>query len=78
MCRRQDVSAHYLAREKLQSLLERKFPRHPGLNFHIRVGGFRPMSANAALLMPALAWSQLCENVWSFDAPEEVSEEELE
>ncbi|KAL4876501.1 hypothetical protein BJY04DRAFT_222982 [Aspergillus karnatakaensis] len=56
MCPRQDVSAHYLTREKLQNYLERKFPDHPGLNFHIK----------------------LCENVWSFDAPEELTEDELE
>ncbi|KAL4775883.1 hypothetical protein BDW60DRAFT_176996 [Aspergillus nidulans var. acristatus] len=56
MCRRQDASAHYLTRTKLQGFLERRFPTHPGLNFHIR----------------------LYEDVWSFDAPEEVTEEELE
>ncbi|KAL3451556.1 hypothetical protein BJX65DRAFT_220831 [Aspergillus insuetus] len=56
MYRRQDVSAHYLTRAKLQDFLEERFPRHPGLNFHIR----------------------LYEDVWSFDAPEEVTQEELE
>lgn len=35
--RRQDTSARYIKREKLQRLLERLFPRHPTLNFHIRV-----------------------------------------
>ncbi|KAL2847366.1 hypothetical protein BJX68DRAFT_268233 [Aspergillus pseudodeflectus] len=56
MCRRQDASAHYLTRAKLQDFLEQRFPRHPGLNFHIR----------------------LYEDVWSFDAPEEVTQDELE
>ncbi|KAL4960021.1 uncharacterized protein BDV14DRAFT_183506 [Aspergillus stella-maris] len=56
MCRRQDAPAHYLTRASLQGFLQRKFPDHPGQNFHIR----------------------LYEDVWSFDAPEEVTEDELE
>ncbi|KAI9369535.1 hypothetical protein BJX61DRAFT_519050 [Aspergillus egyptiacus] len=56
VCRRQDVSTHYLSRAKLQEFLERRFPRHPGLDFHIR----------------------LSHDVWTFDAPEEVTQEELE
>ncbi|KAL3469719.1 hypothetical protein BJX99DRAFT_240770 [Aspergillus californicus] len=56
MCRRQNVSAHYLTRASLQEFLEKKFTDHPSLDFHIR----------------------LFEDVWSFDAPKEVTQEELE
>ncbi|KAA8645039.1 hypothetical protein EYZ11_004616 [Aspergillus tanneri] len=52
---RQATPARYLRREKLQHLLERLFPTHPDLNFHIRVD----------------------EDIWSFDAPHKVSEEQL-
>ncbi|KAF7627657.1 hypothetical protein AFLA_003034 [Aspergillus flavus NRRL3357] len=53
--RRQDAAGNYLRREKLQALLERLFPDHPGLNFHIR----------------------LDDEIWSFDAPREVTRQEL-
>ncbi|KKK13987.1 hypothetical protein ARAM_000213 [Aspergillus rambellii] len=56
VCRRQDAAGHYLTRTKLQAFLAQRFPRHPRLDFHIR----------------------LYEDVWSFDAPEEVTEAELE
>ncbi|KAH8699082.1 hypothetical protein BGW36DRAFT_426763 [Talaromyces proteolyticus] len=34
---RQDVSARYIMRAKLQALLERLFPNQPDLNFDIRI-----------------------------------------
>ncbi|KAE8382720.1 hypothetical protein BDV26DRAFT_223795 [Aspergillus bertholletiae] len=53
--RRQDAAGNYLRRERLQALLERLFPDHPELDFHIR----------------------LDDEIWSFDAPREVTRQEL-
>jgi hypothetical protein len=35
--RRQEAAKRYLTSEKLQTFLEKKFPKHPKLNFHIQV-----------------------------------------
>ncbi|KAE8146667.1 hypothetical protein BDV25DRAFT_162075 [Aspergillus avenaceus] len=33
---RQEIAHRYLHRNNLQALLEKLFPDHPGLNFHIK------------------------------------------
>jgi hypothetical protein len=55
--RRQEAHRRYLTRHGLQDLLERLFPNHPNLDFHIRLEE---------------------SEVWSFDAPREVTQEELQ
>ncbi|KAB8227118.1 uncharacterized protein BDW43DRAFT_294844 [Aspergillus alliaceus] len=52
---RQIAPNRYLQRPNLQALLERLFPDHPDLDFHIRCD----------------------EEIWSFDAPREVTAREL-
>ncbi|OJJ46049.1 hypothetical protein ASPZODRAFT_133013 [Penicilliopsis zonata CBS 506.65] len=44
--RRQYVAARYVNRSRLQALLERLFPYHPGLNFHIRVRKSFPLHSD--------------------------------
>ncbi|KAE8413046.1 hypothetical protein BDV36DRAFT_300313 [Aspergillus pseudocaelatus] len=72
--RRQDAASNYLRREKLQALLERLFPDHPGLNFHIRVRNFQGFKG---IYLVTLSLVKLDDEIWSFDAPREVTRQEL-